>query len=80
MYTGRILLGSRPAYLPALQSARIEMGLNLKAAKALGIEVPTATRPLFVATRLADKPEPARSMLRRCRDPPAMWDAGRRAS
>ena len=56
------------------------MGLNLKAAKALGIEVPTATRPLFVATQLADKPEPARSMLRRCRDPPAMWDAGRRAS
>jgi hypothetical protein len=43
MHTGRIFLGSKSAYLPVLQSARIEIGLNLKAAKALGIEVPTAT-------------------------------------
>ena len=49
MYTGRIFLGSKPAYLPVLQSERSETDLNLKAAKALGIRVPR--RPhLIVAT------------------------------
>jgi putative tryptophan/tyrosine transport system substrate-binding protein len=42
VYTGRVLAGAKPADLPVQQSTRVELVLNLKMAKTLGITFPTA--------------------------------------
>ncbi len=39
-YTGRILKGEKPGDLPVLESPKVDLVVNLKTAKTLGIAVP----------------------------------------
>ena len=55
-YVDRVLKGQRPDQLPAQQAERFEMVINMKAAQALGLDIPPSLRASGRGGRVKGRP------------------------